>query len=405
MNRRQFISTTFYILFALFGLALSLLLVSEFFGLSSGAVRAICTSSHSGINSCRAVAESPYALIGRFPLVGQIPTATAGVIFYAFAALFGILNFFRKEQAQARLSLALFLSITGLVADAALYFISVFKIKAVCMLCSLSYLATLGMCVSAIMALKGNSFGNILLRAREYIMNPLRKEIVSLVLIALLSCGSGISSTIITGNQFEKYAKSKERAGELLAAYRFARIHTIDTAGAPLSGNPSAPVQMVMFIDYTCDHCMRAGKVISALLAEFPEKIAIRYKLYPLCGECPPRLGTTLEPCCIAALASACAHREGKFRAAYEALYDDLAAGIDHSTETINKIQKKIGAGDSFLRCINSLETAGEINRDVEEGERLKLTGTPALFVNGRRIPNEFIQQHLLKELILHLAQ
>lgn len=405
MNRREFISTIIFIVSALWGLAVSLLLVSEFFGLSSGTVRTICTSSASGINSCRAVAESPYALVGTFPLIGQLPTAALGVMFYSFAALLGMVNFYSKEKWHVRLSLGLVLSVMGLAADVALYLISIFKIKAVCTLCSISYLATLGMCTSSFIALKRFFIKGIIDNIKNYIVHPSRREVIALTFIMLLSFAAGIASTAITRHQFDAYARSRERLGELLSAYRSAKIHSIDITNTPFSGNPGAPIKLVLFIDFTCDHCLRAGKVVASLLKEFPEKLHVVYKLYPLCGDCPPRQGTTLEPCCIAALAASCAHKEGKFHAAYDALYADLEAGIDHSMESMQNMQKKIGLSHSFSSCITGFDTAAAITRDTEEGVRLHLTGTPALFINGRRIPNEYLHQHLLRELILHLAQ
>lgn len=405
MNRREFIATIIFIVSALFGLAVALLLVSEFFGLSSEAVRTICTSSARGINSCRTVAESPYALVGTFPLIGQIPTAALGVMFYSFAALLGMMNFYSKEKWHVRLSLGLVLSVTGLAADAALYLISIFKIKAVCTLCSISYCATFGMFASSIVALREFTISVIIESAKNHLFPPSRREVIALAFIVLLSIAAGIASTAITRHQFDAYARSRERSGELLSAYRSAKIHSIDITNTPFLGNPSAPIMLVLFIDFTCDHCLRAGKNVSSLVNEFPEKLVVRYKLYPLCGECPPQQGTSLEPCCIAALAASCAHKEGKFHAAYDALYADLEAGIDHSLESMQNMQKKIGLSDSFSSCITAFDTAVAINRDTEEGVRLHLTGTPALFINGRRIPNEYLHQQLLRELILHLVQ
>ncbi len=405
MKRNELLSNILFTLFAIFGLAIALLLVSEFFGLSSSAVRAICTSAKSGINTCRTVAESPYALIATLPAIGQIPTAALGVMFYAFSALLGMLNFYSKENARARLFLGLLLSIAGIIADAALYFISVYKIKAVCALCSLSYIATIGMFISAGIALWGNAIRNIIEDVKKYLSAPSRREMISMGIIALLALSAGFCSTAITQYQFKAYARTTESKGEILEAYRSAPIHSIDTTEAPFSGKANAPIHFVLFIDFTCDHCLHAGKEIAKLLKEFPDKIKVSYKLYPLCGECPPRQGSTLEPCCIAALAASCAHREGKFKAAYDALYADLEAGIEHSEKSVEALQKHAGLSNDFNVCIATLQTAPVIVRDTEEGERLHLTGTPALFVNGRRISNKFNKQNYLRELILHLAQ
>ncbi|MCX7679373.1 MAG: thioredoxin domain-containing protein [Spirochaetes bacterium] len=405
MNRREFAANIVFTVSALFGLAMALLLVSEFFGISSNAVRAICTSTKSGINSCRTVAESPYAIIGTFPLIGQIPTAAAGVMFYAFASLLGIYNFFKRENAHVRLFFGLLLSIIGSIADAFLFFISIFIIKAVCTLCFLSYCATIGMLASSISAQKGFIRKSILRTVKNYFLSRHRGEVFALIFIAVVSFATGIFCTLLTRHLFVVHARSYANRGEILKTYRDAKLYSIDTAHAPFRGNPQAPIRIVLFIDFTCDHCMRAGKILSTLLTEFPNKIIIYYKLYPLCGECPPRMGNIIEPCCLAALVAACAHREGKFHALYDLLYEDLEAGIEISVSSIYGIQQKIGLTAPLSECITSLQTASALTRDVDDGLRLHLTGTPALFVNGRKIPNELIHHNLLRELIVHIAQ
>jgi protein-disulfide isomerase/uncharacterized membrane protein len=382
-------------------------LVSEFFGLSSGAVQALCTSAKSGINSCRVVAESRYAVIGRFRFVGQIPTAAAGVMFYAFMAMLGILNFAKKGRfAQGRFAMGFALSLIALAGDAVLLYLSVAVIKAVCTLCSLSYVASIGLFASALAGMKRIDGESAFRSFRGAFMENIRHELFILAAIALASFFIGIASSALTRYAFERQARERQITGELLLAYRDAAQTHIDTSDAPVEGNPNAPVKLVLFIDFTCDHCARAGKNISLLLKEFPKDIAVFYKNYPLCGHCPSPDVASNEPCCIAALASVCAHRQGNFRAMYDALYRNLESGKEHSLESVSATAKNAGFNlSAFESCLASTEAGEHIVRDIDAGEHLGITGTPVLFVNGRRIPNRYLSTAALKGLVTYILQ
>ena len=68
----------------------------------------------------------------------------------------------------------------------------------------------------------------------------------------------------------------------------------------------------------------------------------------------------------------------------HDALYSG-AAGTDVSPDTLNKLATQAGLDlATFKQCLDSDRHMAGIQRDIEQAERLGLSGTPAFFVNGR---------------------
>ena len=41
---------------------------------------------------------------------------------------------------------------------------------------------------------------------------------------------------------------------------------------------------------------------------------------------------------------------------------------------------------EAFAKCVDGKETKASVEADMKEGDALAITGTPSLFVNGRRV-------------------
>jgi len=43
---------------------------------------------------------------------------------------------------------------------------------------------------------------------------------------------------------------------------------------------------------------------------------------------------------------------------------------------------------DKFISCMDSEATKQKVIRDIQEGTKNKITGTPTLYINGRNVKN-----------------
>jgi protein-disulfide isomerase len=149
---------------------------------------------------------------------------------------------------------------------------------------------------------------------------------------------------------------------------------TVDTA--PIRGEVAAPVTVVEFSDFHCPYCRTVQPTLLQLLDRYPGKVRLVYKDLPLDGLHPNARQ--------ASEAARCANDQGKFWPFHDALYSS-AAGTDVSIEALTGHATKVGLDvAAFKQCLDSDRHLAGIQRDVEQAERLGLSGTPAFFVNGR---------------------
>jgi protein-disulfide isomerase len=149
---------------------------------------------------------------------------------------------------------------------------------------------------------------------------------------------------------------------------------TVDNS--PVRGDASAPVTIVEFSDFHCPFCRTVQPTLLQLLDRYPGKVRIVYKDLPLDGLHPNARQ--------ASEAARCANEQGKFWQYHDALYSS-AAGTDVSVEALSGLATKTGLDvAAFKQCLEADRHAAGIQRDMEQAERLGLSGTPAFFVNGR---------------------
>ena len=152
---------------------------------------------------------------------------------------------------------------------------------------------------------------------------------------------------------------------------------TVDIAGAPVRGTPTAPVTIVEYSDFHCPFCRRVQPTLTSLLQKYPGKVRLIYKHLPLDG-LHPQARRVSE-------AAWCAAKQDKFWGFHDAVYAD--SGNDASDTTLTRYATTAGLdAAAFTACLASPETKAAIQRDVEQGEALGLNSTPGFFVNGREI-------------------
>ena len=145
----------------------------------------------------------------------------------------------------------------------------------------------------------------------------------------------------------------------------------VEIAGAPRLGPENAPVQLVEFADYECPYCQKVHPELIKLREKMGDKVALVYKDFPL-----PQHALAEK----AAEAARCAEAQGKFWQFHDALFENKhlqVADLKQEARTLNLDTVR------FDQCLDSGEKAEEVKKDVSEGQRLGLSGTPSFFANG----------------------
>ena len=161
-------------------------------------------------------------------------------------------------------------------------------------------------------------------------------------------------------------------------------LDKLKTQFQPALGTAGAPVVIVVFSDLQCPHCkVEAEMLRKNLIQSFPTQVRLYFKDYPLEG-----LHPWAKP---AAMAGRCVLQQNPD--AFWAYHDWMFAHQDAVTPANLKDQvlgwaKDVKDVDSIKlgACIDNKSTQAEVEKEVEEARALDISGTPTLFINGRRI-------------------
>lgn len=113
---------------------------------------------------------------------------------------------------------------------------------------------------------------------------------------------------------------------------------------------------------------------INAVLQKFPKDVRLVFKQYPLSNH---------SQAALSAEASLAAHAQGKFWEMHDVLYAHFR---DLSRERIFGYAKQIGLNmDRFKADMDSRKFKAQVEKELAEGDKAGVEGTPTVFVNGQK--------------------
>lgn len=150
----------------------------------------------------------------------------------------------------------------------------------------------------------------------------------------------------------------------------------VSVDGAPFKGPAKAPVTIVEFSDFHCPFCRQVLPTLTRIESQYGDKIKLVFRDFPI---------ESLHPQATKAHEAArCAHEQGKFWAYHDKLF---ASPPKSSPEIFKGLAKEVGLDMTrFESCVDSGKYQGAVKNDVEQGNRLGVSGTPAFFINGRLV-------------------
>src|ERR1700676_5580498 len=150
---------------------------------------------------------------------------------------------------------------------------------------------------------------------------------------------------------------------------------------SPSLGPIDAQITLIEFADFECPSCRQLDRILRDLLPQHPE-IRLVYKDFPL---------TALHPWAMtASLAGQCATQQSpaSFWKIHDIIFDQQDVITPSNVwEKMTDFANQLGLNaETFRTCMANPETTREIEKTTAEGHELNVTGTPSIFVNGRRI-------------------
>jgi protein-disulfide isomerase len=207
----------------------------------------------------------------------------------------------------------------------------------------------------------------------------------ALFVISLFTGGFGMSGGSVTGNAV---------AGDSVPSPEPSKVQVSIDDDAIL-GNKDAEVTMVEFSDYECPYCGRHfSQTYPQIKKEYVDtgKVRIVFRDFPLSFH--PNAQKAAE-------AAECAGEQGKYYEMHDKLFtNQKALDVNSLKAYAQQIGLNIG---KFNSCLDSGQMAGEIRKDMTDGQSYGVQGTPGFFVNGAFIsgaqPYEVFKQAIDAEL------
>jgi protein-disulfide isomerase len=150
-------------------------------------------------------------------------------------------------------------------------------------------------------------------------------------------------------------------------------VHRVPVEGAPALGDALAPVTVVAFSDYECPFCKRADATLAELRKRYGASLRVVARQFPLPFHAHARA---------AAIAAAAADEQGRFWGMHDVLFGNARA-LDE--ESLTRIAGEAGLDVPRWQRARAA-AAVAVDRDIAAGKALGVEGTPAFFVNGRKI-------------------
>ncbi len=146
----------------------------------------------------------------------------------------------------------------------------------------------------------------------------------------------------------------------------------MDLHDTPMRGPRNATVTIVEFADYECPYCQQVHPELKKLETQYPGRLTFAFKDTPL------PMHSKAEK---AAEGAHCAGLQGKFWEYHDMLFDSKQ--LDPTD--LKQDARKLGLdGAAFDKCLDSGEEAGRVKSQLEQAQKLGLSGTPSFFINGR---------------------
>jgi protein-disulfide isomerase len=160
--------------------------------------------------------------------------------------------------------------------------------------------------------------------------------------------------------------------------------HRLDTSD-------DGKVTLVEFLDFECEACRAAYPFVEQLREKYDGQVTFVLRYFPI----PSHTNANN-----AAYAVESAARQGKLEDMYRRMYDTQAEwgeSQDSKADLFRSYAQELGLDMAqYDADVASPEVAARVAKDVADGERLGVTGTPSFYLNGQRlIPStteEFIQ-------------
>ena len=366
------------------GAFLSGLLLSHHFDFLSGQLEGKSICAINEWIDCDAVNASSYSEFA------GVPIAAFSLLFYLILIAYSLGGLAVAPNRKGGMTFCFFLNLGSFAATLWMAYISFFVLEVFCLWCGGIYLVNLFLLFLLPRAL-GVSWGGLGKYLADYFKSVFggtetggfspRLFLHGAIFVALFAVTWFLFSQVTRAMTRE----DKIDVAQFIAKFAAEESQKVDPSVLPVWGNPQAKVTIIDFSDFECPFCKRAAFYLKPLLTEYRRHVAFHVGNYPLDSSCNPNMERPMHPhACNAARGAICADSKGKFWPFHDLLFENQRK---LNLKYLIAYAEAVGLErEWFMKCLESPETAQALARQVELGKTLGVSGTPSIFVNGKRL-------------------
>lgn len=147
-------------------------------------------------------------------------------------------------------------------------------------------------------------------------------------------------------------------------------------------GPADAPVTIIEFSDLQCPYCKQAQPTIDKLLSE-QKNARLVFQQFPLPSHNWASKGAYYADCV------GRKSNDAFWKFIHSAFETQTEITPENADEKLTALADQSGVkGKEMAACAATAETAGRVQHSISLGSSVDVTGTPTLFINGRKIGN-----------------
>jgi len=188
---------------------------------------------------------------------------------------------------------------------------------------------------------------------------------------------------------------------DIKSVQKTVRLNVMDWTSAPVKNsgekalltagpsNDKTLITITEFADFLCSHCRNSYYTLKTFKAIYPQ-IRVEYFSFPL-DRCKSNRAS-----CVLTRATFCAEKQNQGWNMHGIIFEhqkDFIPLTDNRTalEKLKHFSDHLSLNWSeWSECVGSLSAFEAVRKQIKAAENMKITGTPALFVNGRKIHRRY---------------
>ncbi len=311
-----------------------------------------------------------------------IPLAYWGMLFYVTVLFLTVVNKFKgikffkfMEVFKNPMSYITALGTIAFVISMILAGISIYRINKLCILCFITYIIDFAIALVASDGMFKNIVSDFKTTVLDFI-DGAKKYTKTFIILLILST----SFLVYSGTTYCFVPHIKKQMAIL--KYRKIKKNPYRVKGN-LLGVEKADVTIELYSDYVCPLCYINNIMLHQAAKEFGN-IKIIHHNYPFDKECNKYINVNMHPnACFMARAALAAEKQGNYWEMASLLYEKQPTKEDE----VMKLAKQLNFDeDKFKADFESQEIVNELDKQINEAEKLKIDSTPTMYINGKEL-------------------